>query len=236
MVTLADVFEQLSAGELAQLSLGGWEGKTVPEKDRSRVISHINMGLIALYTRFWISSKEVIIQIYDHIQTYELDRKFAITNKLSVEPYRYIIDSVYQPFENDVLKIEQVFNEGGELMFLNDMTQPWSVFTPSYKTLQIPFPEKHNSMVVHYRAGHKKIVLAEHQDPAEVEIHLPLQLLEPLLFYVAHRAFASLNSDQNQEGNNYFKKYENACKAVELKGLLMETSYGNHRLDQNGWI
>lgn len=239
-MTLQEIFENLTYGEFSQLSIGGLvpnAAESVPlEKDYANVMSHINMALKALHTRFFLVTKDVIVQQYDHIQTYVLDRKYAETNNLSTEKYRYIIDSVYEPFQDDVLKIESIFDEDGRGLFLNDLTEPWSVFTPTYNSIQIPYPMYCNHLLVHYRASHPTLVYAAGMDPRTVEVMLPVAMLEPLLFYVASRAFSGLNMDDNQEGNNYMQKYEQSCKQLEKLGLQITPNYGNHRLDNNGWV
>lgn len=233
---LSDILEQLTYGELSQLNMGGWSGNEVRQEDLAKVVSHINMGLLELHKRFWLRSSDVIIQLYDHIQTYTLDRRYAITNVLSTELYKYIVDSQYEPFQDNVLRIEQVYNEGGELLFLNDLTEPWSVFTPSWNSIQIPFPERHNSLLVHYRAAHPLVRVTPETDAATVDIDIPPGLLEPLLLYVGARAYSALNSDGNAEGNNYLQKFEASCKIAEANGMQIHTNYGNLRLDQKGWV
>lgn len=235
---LNEVFDYLKYGELGNVNLGVPDvdsivGEIKPEH-YPKLIAHTNMALTALYTRFWLSSKEVIIQLVPHIQQYWLDRKYADTNELSSEPYRYIMDSVFDPFLGDVLKIEEIHNEGGEIVYLNDLTQPWSVFTPTYNSIQIPYPMWCNSLVVHYRANHPRIDL-QTKDPAQVELQIPEGFLEPLLFYIAHRVFASMNVDNDGESNNYLQKYEMSCKGLETKGLHITPNYSNLQLDRNGW-
>lgn len=235
---LSEVFNYLESGELGNIALGVPDVDSVIGEIRPehwpKLIAHTNLALTALYTRFWLSSKEEIIQLFPHIQQYWLDRKYAQTNTLSPESYRYIMDSVFMPFQDDVLKIEEIHNEGGEIVYLNDLTQPWSVFTPTYNSIQIPYPMWCNSLVIHYRANHPQIPL-DTDKPNQVELQIPHGFLEPLLFYIAHRVFASMNVDNDGESNNYLQKYENSCKQLESKGLHITPNYSNLRLDQNGW-
>jgi hypothetical protein len=235
-VTLQDVFDQLTYGELFSMHMGGTHEGGVPPEERPRVASHVNMGLKSIYTRFWLSSREVIIQLYDHIQIYKLDSRYAITNKLSPEIPKYIIDSEWDKFDDDLLKIETVHDEGGRQMFLNDKTEMWSLFTPSYNTIQIPFPERHNSMTVHYRAGHRTVRCEKDTDPSEIEINLPEPLVEALLLYVGARALHPMGSPTDQENMTYMQAYEQACQRVEKANLYVEPFLGNVRLEQGGWV
>ena len=236
-MTLADFFEQLTYGELTSLELGDPYSGGVERESYQRILTHINAGMKALYTRFWLKSGELVVELYDHIQIYTLDSLHAVTNHLSPEPYRYIIDSEHDPFRSEMLiKIEQVYDDCGCPRILNDITDPWSLFTPAFNQVQVPFPSKFVHLLVQYRKAPEKITLEPDQDPADVFIDLPTSLHEALSMYVAHRAFRSLNADQNQEGNNYMQLYEQACQRAELAGLFITTNTGNLRLDQNGWV
>lgn len=267
MTTLKDIFENLAYGELQQAAVGLLLAQDIgPQSDiinmddpeyierarnEDKVVRHVNMALTALHTRFWLASREVIIQQYDHIQQYWLDKKYAQTNNLSTEPLRYIMDSIFDPFQDDCLKIEEVHDEGGETLFLNDLTEPWSVFTPTYNSIQVPYPMWCNTLVAHYRANHPKVSLykdvligpfqaktdkSQKLRPEEVEIFIPEGFMEPLLFYVAHRVFGALNVDNNAEGNNYLQKYEASCQRLEQSGLQITPHYGNEKLDKAGWV
>ena len=208
---LVQILNQLSHGELAQYYEGG-DGYNGIHDDRfNKVIPHINLALSALYTRFPLKMEEVVIQQADQIQTYYLDSKYAVTNKLSTEELRYIIDSLYHPFVDNVLKIERVFNEQGRELFLNDADEYWSVHTPTYNSIQIPYPDLANQLIVTYRAGPKQIPIEELQ-PEFYDVDLPADLLEHLLLYVGGRMTAIRDSSEGDyTSQNYFKRYEEAC-------------------------
>ena len=105
MTTLKDIFEYLAYGELQQTAVGLLLAQELgPQSDlidlddaeyierarnMEKVVGHVNLALKALYTRFWLSSKDVIVQQYDHIQQYFLDSKYAQPNYLSDEKTRY---------------------------------------------------------------------------------------------------------------------------------------------------
>ena len=236
---LADIFEALTYGELSQLALGNLVAddaeSEVDPKDYAKVMSHINMGMSKLYSTFFLSSREVIVQLYDHIQLYTIDARYAVTNTDSEEPIKYIMDSIYEPFVDEVLNIESVYNEGGELMLLNDHTEPWSIFTPGYNQIQIPFPEKHNSMVVHYRAEHPKVKFTSGMDPTKIDVGIPNGLLQSLLYYVAHRANAGTNVDQGANALSYYQKYTASVREAKLAGIGINTNLTNTKLDKAGW-
>lgn len=235
-MTLDQIFEQLTYGELSQLKIGGLVGGQVLEEDWRQVIAHLNLGLTELHKRFWLSSKELLIRLYPHLQTYLLDNRYAVQNKVSTYVPKYIIDSVYAPFTNDLLKIEMAFNECGECVPLNDLTDPCSLFTPQWNSIQIPLPYEDATVLVQYRADHEPLVWKPDMDPKKVQVDFPPGLLEPLCLFIGHRAYRALNSDGGQESMNYMQKFEAACRKAQDMGLEVTPNLTNLKLDHSGWI
>ena len=245
---LSDLFDQLTYGELSQLEYGGVDDEGITVDDYKRVIPHINLALTELHKRFLIREEEVTIRCYDHIETYILDRKYAASNLESEEKYKYIHDTSFEPFQDNVLKIEKVFNEDGQELFLNE-TDPyiinternlvshraWSINTPNFKTIQIPYPMKENALLVEYRADHERIVV-QGLEPAKTDIKIPAYLLEPFLLYIASRVYSSLGGDSAQEGMAYMAKFEASCKKIEELNLVNKEHAVNQRLEAAGWV
>ena len=235
-MTLDQLFDQLTYGELAALAIGGVNESKIQLKDYPNVISHINLGLTELHKRFLLKTEEVIIQQYEQIETYYLDSKYAESNEASVEPIKNIMDSVYEPFTDNVLKIQEVYDEGGELLYLNDSNQYWSVHTPTYNSVQLPYPVNENNLSIIFRANHTKIPLTT-SDPASVEVVLAPTYIEPLLFYVASRIYSGLGTPEGtQESNNYIVKFNNSCKQVELLGLDIQENTTNTKFETRGFV
>lgn len=244
---LSDLFEQLSAGEMSQLSKGGPHTHGVQPENYYKVIPHINLALIEIYKRFPLKLSEVIIQQYDHIQTYYLRSKYAETNVASTEPVKYIIDSVFQPYEDDLLRIDKVINEDGQELYLNqeDSSHPdsltyWSVHTPSFDSVQVPYPEKENQMSVIYRACHPKISVGTCDDPIDpslIEVNVPNALLEGLLLYVGGRVNLNRGTEISlAEGQTFMTKFEHSIKTVETLNLTNSVDTENRKLKNNGWV
>lgn len=238
MTTLLDIFTDLTYGELQGTHLGNLipeDNESEPDpKSYAQIMSHINLGLREIYKRFLLSSKEIYIQQYEQIETYVLDSKYADSNTASLEPIKYIMDSVTNPFQDDILKIEQVYNEVGELLFLNDFTEELSIFTPSYRSLQIPWPNEFNTVAVQYRAAHPKLLYIRGTDPETVDVAVPESLYEALLLYVAYRALP--NSDGGVEKAAMKQLFEASCSQIERLGLKIQGEPGDWRFDVKGWV
>ncbi len=245
---LSDLFDQLTYGELSQLEYAGADNQGIMVEDHKRVIPHINLALTELHKRFLIREEEVTIRCYDHIETYVLDSKYAASNKASTEKYKYIHDTVFEPFMDNVIKIEKIFNEDGQELWANE-TDPyiirternlvshraWSVNTPDYRTIQLPYPMVENQILVEYRADHERIIV-EGLRPDITNIKIPSYLLEPLLLYIAARVYSSLGGDSAQEGMAYMAKFEASCKKIEELNLVNKAHAVNQRLEVAGWV
>jgi len=245
---LSDLFDQLTYGELSSINYGGVDDEGITFEDFKRVVPHINLGLTELYKRFPLLLQEVIVRQYDQIQTYVLHSRFAVTNTESTETIKYIHDSVYQPFNDNILQIDRIFNEIGEELFNNESdpyiiyssqsqtsNRYWSVSTPAFNTIQVPYPEKNNSMSVIYKAGHDKIPISG-IDPTQVEVKIPPNLEEALLFYIAARAYTSMGGDNIKIGMAYTQKFEQSIMKVKELGLYNQDVAVNQRLEVNGWV
>ena len=78
---------------------------SISDTDTPKVISYINSGLLALYTRYPLLMKELRLQQYGYITSYKLRVEHARTNSASNE-VKYIIDSNLAPFIGDVIRVE----------------------------------------------------------------------------------------------------------------------------------
>lgn len=245
MITLDDVLRDLTYGEFSQLNLGNFlpeEHENEPDpKAYAQLCSWINLGLKAIYSEFWLASEEIEIQLYDSIGTYILSDDYAVTNTASTQPTKYIVDSISSPFTDNILKIENVYDEEGNELPLNDPNfvdeagNPFSLYTPTYRELQVPWPNSYNTLAVQYRATHPKIKYTYGMDPTAIEVKIPHALHEALLWYVASRGFGALGGDQGAEGNDYYQKFQNRVTEVKNQGLYIQTEPSNDRFADNGW-
>lgn len=238
MITLHDIFVDLSGGEFSNLKIGAFAlGDPDSEPDPRtylQLIRHINLGMTALYTEFLLRSDECYIQLHEEIAIYKIDYRFAESNIAGSEPTKYIMDSVANPFPDNLLKIEEVYDEEGNQLYLNDPDQDLSVYTPSFNEIQVPWPNDWNTVAVMYRADHPSIAYTTGMAPEDVYLELPRQLREALLFYVAARVFAGITTEK-PEANDYYQKYLDQIKRVHRLGLQVTTDQDNNRFTDNGW-
>lgn len=239
---LQEVFQQLTVGEFSKLSIGGANQGVIDASNYLAVLSHINLGLTALYTRFTLKEGRLVLALQDGQETYQLRSKFAVSNDTSLELVRYIVDTEDDPFIDDLLKVERVLLEDGHELGLNDLSDMTSVSTPSARVLRVPLDTKSrtksNTLTVVYRANHPKLLAgAGLADPDRDDLALPDSHLLPLLYFVASRVNNPIGmTNEFHAGNSYATKYELACQELEGKGLQVDQGSQNDRLYRNGWV
>lgn len=238
MTTLQDIFLDLSHGEFSQLELGDFATRdpdTEPDpRSYMQLIRSVNLGLTAIYTEFFLKSADMYIDLDEAIDTYKLDYRWAVSNVASLESPKYISDTVANPWPDNLLKIEAIFDEAGEELKLNDIDEPLSIFTPSYNEIQVPWPNDFNTLTVQYRANHPKIVYAAGMDPSTTYLEIPEPLREALLYYVAARVFAGVDM-QRPESNGYWSKYITKVQDAHRQGMYTQPEQDNERFAASGW-
>lgn len=246
---LSEIFSQLAHGELSQLHIGGGPEGTIEEADYPKLLSHINLGLSALYRRFPLKEGRLWLILQPGQATYSLNSMYAISTTRSLSTLRYIQDTPDAPFKDDVNKIERVLTDSGHELDLNVEGSEYSCFTPSLTVLRVPKvlvdpviekPDtlKTSKLEVVYRATHPQLaVRLGLYDPARIEVDLPYAYLEALLYYVASRIHNPAGmSNEFHAGNNYAAKYEAACAELESLNLKVDQGRQNSRLERNGWV
>jgi hypothetical protein len=248
---LEEVFTQLSFGELSQISLGGKEPGIIDESNYGQIITHVNLGLLALYKRFPLKENGLRIQLQAGKITYPLTMAYSASNPKSRETYKFIIDTVAAPFKDDIFKVERVYTDTGYELGLNDLNDQYSIRTPSATLLQVPWdiaandeaiPSEYKTsfLDVYYRAMHPVLSTNLGAGAPRTELELPYSHLEPLLLFVAsrvHNPIGSVNAANGfNAGNNYAAKYEQSCLDLEIKNLKVDQTGTNDRIERNGWV
>lgn len=246
---LTEVFDQLTTGELSQLCIGGAEEGQITEANYAKVVNHINLGLTALYKRFYLKEGRVALSFVAGRLIYPIHPKYLVTNPKSKEPVKYLQEIPGYKFQEDILKIESVLTDVGFDLSLNDALDPLSLGTTSPTVLRLPsalvtqansLPDdyKTGSLTVVYRAKHPQIDGKDpFFDPERIELELPESHLEALLLYVASRVNTPVGMvNEFNAGNNYASKYEMACQQLEASNFQIDRSNSNTRLNRNGWV
>lgn len=230
--TLADVFEDLSYGPFAGLSIGNEGTGHIPTGQQGRVVSLLNVGLKRLYSRFDIMRKTLSLETMTGRLSYPLLLAHAVTNEDVAD--KFIIDTVGNPFRGDVIKVISVYDPEGHEMLINITGEETSLMTP--QPHEIVFPEFEEELVyqVLYKASHPRLT---HGDMTQ-KIILPAVLDEALLSYVGAHVLSGMNGQEHQiRGAELRNNYEAICAEVEQKDHTRESMTSEPtKLESRGFV
>lgn len=232
---LSDIVLQLGMAELKSLYIDGDGLGGIPTTQYPAIISSINMCLSDLHTRFLLKQKEVVVQQVANVSMYPLLTDHAVSNTSSAAT-KFIVDSIADPFIEDIILIESIYDELGQEYPLNNEATDNSLYTPAYNTLQVPEPEEENALFITYRADHPRIPL-DTVNLATVNVDLPNVLLSALLAYVAGRMHGTAITEGSIAASmKYNTAYETICTQMDMRNLLDNPdNYSNNKLENNSW-
>ena len=246
---LKEIFDQLTYGELSQISIGGGAMGQIMQADYARMAAHVNLGLAALHRRFALKEGRIKIELQPGQTRYPLLSKYAVSSRSSREAVRFIKDSTASPFLDDINKIEFVYSDIGFEYAVNNAVDQYSMATPTQKVLEVPMaivlsddtcPEAMwtKNLEVVYRASPLKVGNAEGDfDPEEVEVELPETHLNALLLFVASRIHTPVGiGGEDNTGNLYWQKYEAECDQLDQDNYEVDQGSQYNKIERNGWV
>jgi hypothetical protein len=248
MQKLSQIFEQLTQGELSQVSMGGAAAGEIGDEQYRSVGNHVMLGLTSLYKRFDLKRGQLIIELQSDRIVYPLHSKFAVEGKNSLELVRYIKDTPDDPFLDDIIKILTISGDSGYAFNLNDYTDHFSIVTPTMNSIRVPIDVvnpgtelakeyRTASLVVDYQANHPKFMpkIAD-INPMAINIELPDTHVQALLYFVASRVHNPIGMGAEfNAGNNWAQRYELECQQLEGEGGEIDSLDGNTRAQRGGW-
>lgn len=230
---VSELFKRLSYGPFSNLAIGGEGNGTITVAKQPQVLDFTNEALIRLHSRFVLSEKEVIIQQDEAITKYEIDNLYSVSG--GGVP-AFVIDTIADPFLDDIIKIMAVYDSEGRQLPLNRDNDCHSLFTPQVNILQVPKPVQGKPLHVLYQAKPIPLVL----DPTDLnaEINLPTVLEGALIAYVAHLVYGTMNGQEHTaKSNEYLQKYDSICLEVIERDLVSSSlSMANTKLEDRGFV
>ena len=235
-MTLKDIYDQLSFGELRLLFMGSDPDDVeqgLPEESFYKMLPHIQLGLTALHKRFELREGQVLVPL-----TWPTQSVYVLAAKKSLP----------EDWADDLLMIKAIYGEleGCEYEIpLNNGGYPDAIRTISFNTLQLPTDEKEapwlletGTLRVVYRANHPRMdVPVANAAPLVTEVDLPDQYLEALCYWVASRLYnpVGMTPGAMHDGNNFYQKYEMACMQLEAQGQVINEANKSTQWAQGGW-
>lgn len=230
--TTSKLLANLAYGEFSNLKLGDENNGTIRSENIPKVLAQGNRALKDLFTRFLLSTKEVIVNTQTSMTHYYLRYEFAQSNADSDQEVKYIDDALCENFDAGIVKILSVYDTFGKEVYMNKTQEPLSVFTPQFDCLQIPANHESEDFYVLFQALHPEITAS----PDSV-INIPPALIEPLLFLTASKIFENIGGAANASKSAIFhQKYEALLLHAEIKDSTSTSeNMSNSKLEQSGF-
>lgn len=231
-MTLRELLKELSLGELSNLAVG-IEGYGLIRDDKiPNVVSMVNEALLRLYSKFILKKNILYLELNEHTTEYHLDSKHAYSNPESID--KYVQDSFDHPFKDDLIKVLDVMTYSGKHLPLNNRTEEWSVYTPSFNVLQISYPRWGQVLTVVYQARHPTL----YPDQLDDEVDCPDVLLGALKAYVAQLYYGNMNTQDAVANAQKYSNIYNTIIADVLAQDLVSVTYSqtSSKFHKNGFV
>ena len=231
-MNLSEYLTQLSYKELSNLSLADSGSGSIKFDKIPFVVSCINEALLRLYSKFVLKEGSLILELREWLSEYHLNSRHTLSSGSMDD--KYIID-LEHPFQDDLIKVLDVFDEHGLRVPLNNASNPRSVFTPRVDVLQVPNPFLYGDILsLNYQARHP--LLNYHVNPMQ-EIELPDNLFGALSAYVAYSVYSTLNTTEaTSAAQKYMQMYAALVQeTIETDTANSSISQDSSRFYANGW-
>lgn len=214
-MTLDDFIDNMCNTSISNLFIGIEGQVELHPTRRKKLIAHMNMGLRLIHSKFALRRKELIIIARENISLYRLSKEHSM--QCGTSALKYIEDTLCDPFEGDLIRVLEVWNEIGMQFSLNEKGVFGSVRVPVYDTIQLTHPQEGQAYSVIYQAASP--VMNDTDDGCK-EFQLPPILYEALESYVAAKLFKDIGGEGNSvRAQENMAIYEARMMDLELNDL-----------------
>lgn len=234
-MTLQECLDRLARGKLSNLAI--CEKGNVKPQEIPRVIDAVNEALERLHTQLPIREKSVIVELYEGRTEYPLTSEHSVRNMkgdIHDEYDYYIMDTEANPFLDDILVIQEVWDDLDRERPLNDPVHPLSVFTPEHNFISVNFSPDVRVLNVIYRAKHISLTADNLTD----KVDIPSNLYGALLSYVAYLIHSNMNTELAvQNSQKYLAEYQSIIQEVIQNGTIAQDKLANGiKFFKRGWV
>lgn len=234
MRKLSDVYKVLALTTLKSAGFITDDKIGIEAWGKPEVLAHINEGLTRLHSRFVLRTNNCIVEMKEGRTDYPLLARYSYERfDPTKAPYPYIMDTPQEPFQEDVIKILNVYDSKGVRRKLNDDHDKNGLFTPRPDVLQCMWPRHFEALNVLYQAKHPELTGDENQ-----EIDLPETLYSALENWVGYRYHTGLNTEgSTAKATEYLQLYESICgEVVDFDLANGSMSNTNVLFEKRGWV
>lgn len=202
---------------------------------RLKLLPLINSALRQLYIDHHICQKELVLRTSANITNYFLTVEHALSNAALVE--KYIIDSVGNPYLGDLVRIDEVQDESGRLVYsAHENYTGGFVRMPRWDCLTFSTPLDQKEYLVRFRSAAPEMVA--NQTDGDVTLMLPPGYADLLRLRVAERVYGAQKTQESLlKSNQYTKDAAVLVARLERQDTAQEPGWDfDNRLAQKGFI
>lgn len=203
------------------------ELKNLSPKDKTDevIVNYINIALVELYSIFQLRTDELVLNLKTGKTVYKLD---------GTDPDVYKEGVLYR--SNDFMTVVNAFDENGEIS-INNSNDSLSVFTVAYNKIQVPYATTGEHIALVYRTAPTEVVFVDDGsgNAEDVEVELPIHMMEALLSHIGYSAYSSIDADQEIETDKHMQRFDRACQRLESYGLVPQDAL-DLNIDRKGFM
>ena len=224
-MNVQDIINDLQMGEFSELQLGD---SSLTTQNLPRFINLIQSALTELHVQFLIRQEELVIQPLEGLVDYSLHPDHADTSE--AEAIKFIVDSIYQPFDWEPLQILGAYDEIGNEIPINAPNHICGIFVSTPRSVMIPATVTERQISLVCRANHT--VLTGLTD----DINIPTTMRNALVWFIASRIWGSRKDDQaSNKSIMYMQQYLSACELLRNTGTGIEGDVIEFNYKRDGW-
>ena len=129
MIVLKELFNLLASGEFSNISLTRTGSGALNEKEYSKVIGHINLGIVDIYKRFKFLENELVLHVDPTVTKYYL-RDDKVADLADITTSLYIETPDDKEGMLNIIEVTSMWNEDGDELTMNNRYK-----TPAIKQL-----------------------------------------------------------------------------------------------------
>ena len=195
--------------------IGSDDPTDVQQSNRDALIGFLHLANIEVHKKFALIQKEFILEEVEHNKTYPIPLDWMYPINAAYE------DGTEIPINND------------RSVVVDDVDVQVSVLFPSpYTALTKGTDDK----------GRNRISLVYVATPDKLEamndfIDISDIYTEALLYYLAYKAYSSVQGDMQATNNTYYLRFIESCKNIVINGLsTVDNLDSNIKLDERGFV
>ena len=209
-MTVQDFITLVRYSELNNIAVG---------TNTDAVIAFINLGLIEIYTRFPIKVEEHIVNLSEGVTDYSMPTNFMY----AINAY----GEARAEYPDELVRLP-----------INEEDDPYSIFFPDWKSVQIPLVANGSSISIIYAATPTTITNTVENLAAELDI--PDTLIDALASYVGYRGHLSVRGDGQSENNAHWVRFDRNCSKARELGVAYpydaDSFWSSSRLFNRGFV